>query len=152
MVEIARRKMEDFLERAPSLPYLVPEVSFGVKDQKDVALLVKLLLRRQGLSTNVRCTSRRLSIGLSSVPLEFGSTGILDILSVMMAVGPHLAEVCRVQDDFVFSIDFWARGRIKTTLGKTMGFVRKIKSGSVAPEEFWDAFDFRIGPGPSIQP
>ena len=144
-METAKRKTEAFLEDVTSYPRLVPtvpSVSFGVKEQKDVAVLVKVLLRREGLATNVRCTPRRLSITLSATPSDLGSHDVMNILSVLMAVGHHLEEVHGAEGDFVLSIDFWAKGGMETTLGRAKAFARRLKEGSVTLGEFWGAFDF----------
>ena len=137
-------RAEDYREEVFSLPSITPSVTFGVKEQKDVALLVKVLLRREGLATNVRCTASRLSVTLSGMPTDFGSGGIMNMLSVVMAVGHHLEDVYDVGNDFTLWIDFWAKGCMATTLGKTTGFSRRIKMGSVAAGDFWGAFDFRL--------
>ena len=125
-------------------PSIAPSVPFGVKEQKDVALLVKVLLRREGLATTVRCTARRLSVTLSGMPSDFGSVGIMNILSVVMAVGHHLEDVYNIGSDFALRIDFWSKGCMATTLGKATGFARRMKAGSVEADEFWGAFDFRL--------
>jgi hypothetical protein len=142
---LAQRKIEAFPEGARSYPRLIPTVPFGAKERKDVTLLVKLLLRREGLAANVRCTPDGLSITLSGMPLEFGSGGILNLLSVVMAVGHHLEDVHHLESGFDLEIDFWANGRMATTLGKATSFARRMKSGGVTPAEFWKAFDFRLG-------
>ena len=78
------------------------------------------------------------------MPTDFGSGGIMNILSVVMAVGHHLEDVYNVGSDYALSIDFWAKGCMATTLGKATGFSRRMKGGSVAAGEFWGAFDFRL--------
>jgi hypothetical protein len=78
------------------------------------------------------------------MPSDFGSGGIMNILSVVMAGGQHLEDVYNVGYDFALWIDFWAKGYMATTLGKATGFARRMKAGSVAAGDFWGAFDFRL--------
>lgn len=136
---------EALKEIALSHPCAAAGDSFGVKEQDEAGLLVKDLLRRQGFELDVRCTAGRLSVALSGMPYDPGSGGIMDLLSVMMAIGHTFEEVYNVGSDFPLSIDFWAMGHMATTVGKATGFSRRMKAGTVTPGDFWGAFDFRIG-------
>lgn len=136
---------EFFREEALSHLCAALEEGFGVKEQDEAVLLVKGLLRRQGFELEVRCTAGRLSVSLSGMPYNPGTGGIMDLLSVVMAIGHTFEEVYHVGSEFPLSIDFWAMGHIETTVGKATGFSRRMKAGSVTPRDFWGAFDFRIG-------
>lgn len=134
-----------FPEDAPSYPYLVQSVPFEAEDQKNVMLLMKVLLKRAGVISSVLCTPRRLSVAISERPPGLGSARIMNILSGVMAVAQHMKDVYEVGNDFGILIDFWATGYMETTLGKATAFARKMKEGLVATGDFCDTFDFRIG-------
>ena len=138
-------------EEALSHLCAAPGDGFGVKEQDEAVLLVKGLLRRQGFELDVRCTAGRLSVALSGTPYNPGTGGIMDLLSVVMAIGHTFEEVYHVGNDFPLSIDFWAMGHMATTVGKATGFSRRMKAGAVTPGDFWEAFDFRIGEKSAFQ-
>ena len=144
-MESVQKRTRNLREEQLSYPHLVPNMHFGPKEQKDVVLLVKVLLKKEGLVCSALCTPRRLSISLSEIPTGLGPARLIKILSVMIAVAQHMKEVYDVNIDFSFLIDFWAAGYIETTLGKAMAFSKKMKAGSVAPGELLEAFEFRIG-------
>jgi hypothetical protein len=125
----------------------------GEKEREEAALLVKCILRSKGLATDVHCTDRRLSVALPDMPSDFGTGGVMELLSVVMAIGHRFEDAYNVGGDFEFRIDFRAKGCMSTTVGKATEFSRRLKTGAVTPGEFWGAFDFqaprafRIHPG-----
>jgi hypothetical protein len=131
-------------EEQPHYPYLVPNTEFGAKEQREVVLLIKALMKKEGMVASGLCTQRRLSVSLSEIPAGLGPGHLIKIFSVVIAVAQHMKEVYDVRNDFAFLIDFWAAGSVETTLGKAIEFSRKMATRSVAPGELLETFEFRI--------
>ncbi len=126
-----------------------PCSDFGAEERENAALLVKCLLKREGLESDVRCTARELSIFLRGASFDFGFEKAMDLLSLLMAVALTLDENPDVGKDFVIRVNFPALGYVVTTVGRTAALSRRMGMSRMTGEDFLRAFDFRPHKKPS---
>ncbi len=115
---------------------------FGLKERETAALLVRSLLKREGLESDVRCSAGGLSIFLRGTSDDFGLEGTIRLLCLLIAIAQTMDEEHNVGNDFVIWINLWKLGYMVTTVGKAGVLAGRMKTSYMTAEDFWEAFEF----------
>ncbi|MEW6721453.1 MAG: hypothetical protein AB1346_13485 [Thermodesulfobacteriota bacterium] len=121
---------------------------FRSSKREEVALLVRCLLKREGLDSDIFCSTAGLAISFRGASPDFKPGNPARLLGLVMAVAHLLDEEHKVAPDFVIQVDFWGKGRMSTTVGKAAGLASNMPEARMTADEFHEVFDFRLGETP----